>query len=406
MMNSLINRRTVRVVYAACLLSFLSAAFLVAQQPFVGPRAAGMAGAQTAVANDTTALWANPAGLGLDPRLDFDVFASPLASDRGGFQASVNVLSALNPNSLTPPQVVAALAALTSLSRPGVGAVASGVAGLVIGERALAIGVGDVAYAGVYPTVDLVHVSPTGGPATGIRFNTSGLNSIGLEARELRVGYSYGLYGRTLLLGTAVRYIRGRTYYNHTSIFDVGQDNLGSTIIDSLKENTKNTNAFTFDVGVMFNVLSTVRVGVVAAALTEPKFDVKQSTTNPSVLGAPAFVQLPRTVRAGAAVTPISALTVAVDYDLLASNTLIPGGKSRQLSAGVEINLPILAIRAGTWRDFEAIDPHWSYSAGFGLKLMVLSINAAVMLSEQGGLNLKSPARRDLGAAIDAHFKF
>ena len=75
MMNSLINRRTVRVVYAACLLSFLSAAFLVAQQPFVGPRAAGMAGAQTAVANDTTALWANPAGLGLDPRLDFDIFA-------------------------------------------------------------------------------------------------------------------------------------------------------------------------------------------------------------------------------------------------------------------------------------------------------------------------------------------
>lgn len=365
-----------------------------------------MAGAQTAVANDATALWANPAGLGLDPRLDFDVFASPLASDRGGFQASVNALAGLNRNTLTPSQATAALATLTSLARPGVGAVASGVAGLVLGERALAIGVGDVAYAGVYPTVDLVHTVPGGGPATGYLFNTSGMNAIGLEAREVRIGYSYGLYGRTLLVGTAARYIRGRTYYNHTGIFDVGQNNLGSTIVDSLKENTKNTNAFTFDVGVMFNVLSTVRVGVVAAALTEPKFDVKQSATNPTTLGAPAFVQLPRTVRAGAAVTPISALTVAVDYDLLASNTLVPGGKSRQLSAGVEINLPIFAIRAGTWRDFEAIDPHWSYSAGFGLKLTVLSINAAVMLSEQGGLNWKSPARRDLGAAIDAHFKF
>jgi hypothetical protein len=405
MMNSLIKRRTVPILSIVCLLSCLSAS-LVAQQPFIGPRAAGMGGAQTAVANDTTALWANPAGLGLDPRLDFDVFASPLATDRGGFQASVNALSVLDPNNLTPPQALAAVAALADLSRPGVGVVASGVAGLVVGERALAIGVGDVAYAGVYPMIDPIHVTPGGGPANGLAYNTSGVNSIGLEARELRIGYSYGLYGRTLLIGTALRYIRGRTYYDHVSIFDVQQDNLGSVVTNALKQNSVNTNAFTFDVGVMFNVLSTVRVGVVAAALTQPKFDVKQSTINPTVLGAPAFVQLPRTVRAGAAVTPISALTVAVDYDLLASNTLIPGGKSQQLSAGVEINLPIFAIRAGTWRDFKAIDPHWSYTAGFGLKLTVLSINAAVMLSEQGGLNLKSPARRDLGAAIDAHFKF
>lgn len=364
-----------------------------------------MAGAQTAAVNDATALWANPAGLGLDPRLDFDIFASPLASDRGGFQASANALAGLDLNNLTPTQATATLATLTNLARPGVGAVASGVAGLVLAERALAIGIGDVAYAGIYPGIDLVHTSPGGGP-TGYQLNTSGLNAIALEAREVRIGYSYGLYGRTLLVGGAVRYIQGRTYYNHTSIFDAGQDNLGASIINSLKQNTLSTSAFTFDVGVMFNIISTVRVGVVATSLTQPKFDVKQTTANTSTVGAPAFVQLPRTFRAGAAVTPLSALTVAVDYDLAATDTLIPGGKSRQLSAGVEVNLPIFALRAGTWRDFEAIDPHWSYSAGVGLKLAVLSINASVMLSEQGGLNLKSPARRDLGAAVDAHFKF
>jgi len=364
-----------------------------------------MAGAQTAVASDTTALWANPAGLGIDPKLDFDVFASALASDRGGFQSSVNSLAGLDLTNLTPTQAAATFATLTNLARPGVGAVASGIGGLALGESALAIGVADLAYAGVYPTVDLVHVDPGVGP-TGYQLNTSGLNAIGLQARAVRVGYSYGLYGRTLLVGGAVRYIQGRTYFNHTSLFDVAQDNLGSTIIDSLKENTKTTSAFTFDAGVMFNIVSMVRVGIAAASLTQPKFDVKQSTTNPTVLGAPAYVQLPRTVRAGAAVSPLSVLTVAVDYDLVASNTLIPGGKSRQLSAGAEINLPIFAIRAGGWRDFEAIDPHWSYTAGFGLKLTVLSIDAAVMLSEQGGLNLKSPARRDLGASLDAHFKF
>lgn len=402
MMRALSQRRTARVLLAASALSFLAAS-LLAQQPIVGPRAAGMAGAQTSVASDSTALWANPAGLGVDPRLDFDIFGSALATDRGGFQTSVNVLSALDPNNITAPQAAAALAALTNLARPGVGAVASGVAGLAVGERALAVGVGEVAYAGVYPNVDRdpAHVSPA-----GFSQNTSGVNSIGLEARELRVGYAYGLYGRTLLLGTAARYIRATTYYNHTSIFDVSQDNLGSIIVNSLKQNSKTTSAFTFDVGVLFNVLSTVRVGVVAASLTEPKFDVKQSTTTASLSGAPASVRLPRTVRAGASVTPMSALTVAIDYDLLASNTLIPGTKSRQFAAGVEINLPIFAIRGGTWHDFQAIDPHWSYSAGFGLKLAVVSINASVMLSQQGGLSFTSPVRKDVGAAIDAHFRF
>jgi hypothetical protein len=399
------TRRSTEAVFAASLLLSLPAAFLLAQQPFFGPRAAGMAGAQTAVASDGTALWTNPAGLGIDPKLDLDLFGSALASDRG-FMASVNVLTGLDRAHITPAQLTAAIASLGSLARPGVGVVGSGVAGLVVAERGLAVSAGEVAYAGVYPNVDLIHVQSGSDPNTGFPLNKTGLNSVGLEAREVRVGYAYGLYGRTLLVGAAVRYIWGRTYYNHTSVFDVGQDNIGSLVIEALKKNAKSTSAFTFDVGAMVNVLSSVRVGVVAASLTEPKFDVKQSATNPELLGAPAYVRLPRTVRAGAAVTPISALTVAVDYDLVASNTLVPGGKSRQLSIGAEVNVPIFAIRAGTWRDFEALDPHWSYAAGFGLKLTVVSIDASILISQQGGLKFTSSNRKDVGAAVDLHFRF
>ena len=402
MMCALIKRRRrTQVLLAASVLLSLPSTCLIAQQPFVGARAAGMGGAQTAVARDSSALWANPAGLGVEPKLDFELFGSALASDRGHFTTSVNTLTAIDPAHATPAQVTAALAAFANLALLGVGAVGSGVAGLAIAERGLAIGVGAVAYAGVYPNVDLTHVSPADFPQ-----NTSGVNSIGLEAREVRIGYAYGLYGRTVLVGAAVRYIWGRTYYNHTRVFDVGRDNVGSTIIDSFKENSRTSTGFTLDVGAMLNVLSTVRVGIVGAALTEPKFAVKQSATNPSVEGAPAFVRLPRTIRAGAAVTPLSALIVAIDYDLVASNTLVPGGKSRQFSAGVEVNLPIFAIRAGTWHDFEAPDPHWGYSAGFGLKLVVLSINASVLLSPEGGLSITSAKRRDVGAAVDAHFSF
>ena len=401
MIAALMTRHSAQARLAASFSFLLASASLLAQQPWVGPRFAGMAGAQTASANDALALWANPAGLGIEPRLEVNLFGSPVATDRGHFVSAVNVLSVLDPNNLTPPQAVAALAALTNLNRPGVGLVASGVAGFVVAEKGLAIGVGDVAYAAVYPNVDLAHISPA-----NFSQNTSGVNSIGLEARELRIGYAYPLYGRTVLVGAAVRYIWGRTYYNHTSVFDLKQDNLGSIIVESLKQNEKGTKAFTFDVGAIVNVLSTVKVGIVSSALTNPKFDVKQSTVNPTLLGAPTFVRLPRTVRAGAAVTPLSALTVAVDYDLVASDTLLPGGKSRQLSGGFEVKVPLFSLRGGTWRDFEAPDPHWSYSVGFGLNLAVLSIDAAVVLSQEGGLKLKAENRRDLGAAVGARFRF
>lgn len=406
MMAALITRRSIKAAFAASLLLSLSAAALYAQQPFYGPRATGMAGAQTASVNDSTALLANPAGLGVDPKLDAELFGSALASDRGNFVSSVDYLSGFVPSTITPGQIQGIVASFGNLARPGTGAVGSGAGGLTLSERGLAVSADVVAYAGVYPTVDLVHVQPGDDRATGIKFNTTGVNSIGLEARELRVGYAYGFYGRTLLVGVTTRYIWGRTFYNHASVFDVNQDNIGSIIIDAMKANARNSNAFTFDAGVLLNVISTVKVGVVGSALTQPKFEVKQDPLNPALTGAPASVSLPRTVRAGAAATPISALTVAVDYDLLASDTFIPGGKSQQLSIGAEVKLPIFAVRAGTWIDFKSPTSHWSYAAGLGLNLTVVSIDASVLLSPQGGLKLKSPERLDVGGSVGAHFRF
>lgn len=405
-MCALMTRRRTPGLLAACLLLSLPAAVLEAQQPFYGPRATGMAGAQTASVSDSTAILANPAGLGVDPKLDVDLFANGLASDRGNFTSSVNYLAGLDLGNLTPAQIAGAAASLATLAEPGAGVIGSGALGLTLSERGLGVSADVVAYAGVYPMVDLVHVKPGDDPATGIKYNTTGVNSIGLEAREIRVGYAYGLYGRTLLIGLTTRYIWGRTFYNHTPISDVTQDNIGSIIVDAMKENAKNTNAFTLDAGILLNVISTVKVGIVAASLTKPKFDVKQDPQNPTLVGAPAYVQLPLTVRAGASVTPISALTVAMDYDLVASDTLIPGGKSQQLSIGAEVNLPIVAIRGGGWTDFKAPNPHWSYAAGVGIKLTVVSINASVLLSPEGGLKFQSPEKLDVGAALDAHFRF
>jgi hypothetical protein len=156
----------------------------------------------------------------------------------------------------------------------------------------------------------------------------------------------------------------------------------------------------------MVNILGKVRVGLVSTAINEPEFDVARDPTRPSLIGAPPTMRLPRTLRAGIAAQPIGPITIAADYDLRETDTLLPGGRSRQFSFGAEVRLPIFALRGGVFRDSAAPDAHWAYSGGIGLGLKSLSVNAAVVFSSQGGLSLSSTNRRDIGAALDARVRF
>lgn len=387
----------------------LIAAAARAQTPFAGPRAGGMGGASTAVADDGTAVWTNPAGLARDERLDVEVFGGVLASNRNNFTAALDRLASLDLDRIRQGQdlsrIPGAIRDLQILASPGTGVVGSGIAGLVVGKGGIAIGIGEVVYGGVSPTIDLVRVLPGNDPATGLAFNQTGLSFLGLEAREARFAYATSFLKKALLVGGTVRYIQGRTYFLRRGIFDTGESDPADLLREAFEENARDTNNFAFDAGAMVNLLGKVRIGLVTTAMNKPEFDVAR------VAGAPSVVKLPRTLRAGVAIQPIGMLTLAADYDLEESDTLLlleggERGKSRQLSAGVELKLPLFAIRVGALRDSSAPDPHWAYTAGFGVGLKALSVNAAVLFSSEGGLSLSSTDRRDIGAALDARLRF
>jgi hypothetical protein len=369
-----------------------------------------MAGAAVAVSDDGSALWTNPAGFARDPRLDVEILAGGVATNRNEFTAIVDRLSSIDfarlRAGLDLDRIPRAMADLKSLARPGTGVVASGVAGAVVGKGGWAFGVGDVAFAGVYPSVDLVRVLPGNDAATGFVNNTSAVSFAGLEAREARLSYATSFFAKALLVGATARYILGRTYFVRQGVFDVSSSDPAALARDAFRENGTDTSRFAFDAGAMVNILGKVRAGLVSTAINEPEFDVARDPARPSLAGAPATLRLPRTLRAGVAVEPVGLLTVAADYDLRATDTLVPGGKSRQFSLGAELKLPLFAIRAGTFRDTEAPDAHWAYSAGFGLGLKKLSVNASVVFSSEGGLSLSSTNRRDVGAALDARLRF
>ncbi|HYK43107.1 MAG TPA: conjugal transfer protein TraF [Thermoanaerobaculia bacterium] len=386
-----------------------------AQNPVVGPRAAGMGGASVGVADDGTALWTNPAGLGRDPRIDIEIFGGAVATNRGDFTAAVDRLSSIDLDrirrGLDLNLIPGAVRDLVSLARPGTGVVGSGTAGLVVGKSGFALGIGDVAYAGVYPIIDLVNVLPPAvDPARSFNLNRTSLSFAGLEAREARLGYGTSLFSSLLYVGGAVRYIKGRTYFVRESLFDEDLSDPVAVARKAFRENQRDTNKLAFDAGAMLNLAGIVRVGLVSTSINEPEFDVADPASVPggvpTLAGAPKTLRLPRTLRAGVAVQPVGVLLVAIDYDLRETATLIPGAGSRQLAAGVELKLPLVAIRAGGFRDQAAIDPHWAYSLGFGLGLKMLSVNASVVFSTEGGTSLSSTNRRDLGGAVDARFRF
>jgi hypothetical protein len=403
------NALRFRLAAPALLLAALwlpSTAF--AQSPFFGARQTGMGGAATAAVDDGMALWINPAGLAREPRPDVELFGSGVASDGGDFRDAAMNLSGtdLAAAAQDPQDLLNVIAGLGALAEPGTGVVGSGAVGAGFSWSGLAIGIDDTAYAGVYPSVDLTHIQQGTNPATSILYNDTAVRSAGLQAREARLGVSHGFFQKVLLLGVTLRYVEGRTTYTSQSVFDVDFGNPMSVARNALSGNPVDTGRFTFDAGAMVNLLGFARVGIVSTSITQPSFAVAQDPSNPELDGAPESLTLPRTLRAGAAAQPLNGLTLSVDGDLIRTDTLVPGGQSQQLSTGLEVRLPLFVIRGGAFYDFAAVDPHWAFSAGFGVELPWLSVSGAVVLSTYQGLSLSSANQRDVGAALSGRARF
>src|SRR6476620_1624331 len=110
---------TIRSSIAAMVLASLGLSSpAMAQSPFVGARATGMAGAAVAVSDDGTAMWTNPAGFARDPRLDAEILAGGVATNRNDFTGTVDRLSGIDFTRLTPAVLAAGVADLRKISTP------------------------------------------------------------------------------------------------------------------------------------------------------------------------------------------------------------------------------------------------------------------------------------------------
>ena len=350
---------------------------------------------------DNSAAWSDPAALASLKGWSVQLLAGGTAQNRNNLVGTLTTLAGLPWGDLSSADARVAIAGITNLARPGTSVIASGVFGLVASYDGFALSIGTVPYSGIYPIIDLHHVIPGGGPDNGLAYNTTGLYLSGLSAREVRLAYGHGFLGGVLEAGGAVRYVSGVTYFGRCGVVDdvcTGQD-LSELIHDAFQENARTTNKFAFDAAVRAN-LGIVKVGVVGTSLNQPTFTVAD------VSGSPGSVPLPRQIRAGASVDALSFLAVAVDGDLIRSDTLAPGVQSQQLSLGVEGRIPLFAFRVGAMYDFASPNPTWCYTAGVGFGIPLISVDIGVLWGPTGGFNYQNPDREMLGgsASVKLHF--
>ena len=325
----------------------------------VGPRAVGMGGAGVAVTTDSLATYWNPAGLAMSQTVDIRLQGTVQGIDRLGVIDTVKEINDLNKNN--PANLSRAQGLADKINQPGATVSGIGAGGLYFkgywGNSAFGFNVSDVATSGGFVKTP---ISVTGtGP-----FQVNGQFAVrGLEARQAAFSYAYAFADRTFAIGATVKAIQGAAY---TGLLDVNRANDSDNIKDSFGK-AKLSTAVSVDVGAVFRPTSWLRVGVVGKDLTAPTFDAPDGSQ----------FKLDPQARGGIAINPDSSLTLTFDGDITSNKTLVPGLKSRVLSAGAEQTIlgDFLALRIGVLKNVEDAKSTFTPTAGFGIRFFALRID-------------------------------
>jgi hypothetical protein len=271
------NRLFARAAMAAALVVVSAAAVRAQSSDVIGIRAQGMAGAFTAIADDATASWWNPAGLATGA-----YFSSVIESSR-----------------THQPKLENAIPAWENETR-----------GFAVGFPALALS---------YYHLAVSEIQPIGSIAPGADGRQDGgspdirLRSLTMSQFGVTVGQSLG---RHLVVSTTAKLMRG-------SVITAVRPAAGASVDMADELEGPSDTEFGLDIGAMAK-LGGFRAGLMVRNVEEPAFGE-----------GPQEVKLDRQFRAGVSYSSRSSLTtVSADIDL--NEITLPTGQERRFAAGLE----------------------------------------------------------------------
>lgn len=234
--------------------------------------------------------------------------------------------------------------------------------------------------------------------------NQTGITTRGTSIFEASLGYGMAvpyvqkksvLKGalRGLYAGANVKYITGYVGYASVRVLDATASSTDS-MLDKLKDSYKISNAVGVDLGLLMrkkvynkkNLKSktgTVSLGLLCRNINSLKLENPPSAVK---AGQTAKYVIKPQLRTGLAVWPFNWWTVASDIDLTKNSTVLTKYYSQLWGVGNEFNLVNkkwlnLALRAGLMKNIAVSSSELVYTAGLGLNLFRIVLDAGAALS-------------------------
>ena len=367
----------------------------------MGPRAMGMGGAFTAVAQGPVGAYYNPGALG-------QIFDNPSGVQvMGG--AHVEIAGPALKGANDYYQVAQAcktsggaqagdctnanISVLNSeLSSPGSGLLADAGGGVAFKFGRLALFAQNFSFRGTT-------VQPPSFPFRNLTRtniydpnNARDLRLRGSSVYELGAGYGREILESGVFVGMNLKALVARNGY--ADIYLAQERPQPLTLLKNYDRSTKTSFMPGVDVGLLWDVKQTFadapfhpRFGVVGHNVNNPRFDMPDRAG--AVGDSHRFYDQQGQSRFGAALDLTSWCTVAADLDLTENLTQVEGYTERMYAAGMEVRLindPAFAIpvRAGVSKNIVRADSKTLLSAGLGLHLINFNIDLAVSVPAGG----------------------
>lgn len=243
------------------------------------------------------------------------------------------------------------------------------------------------------------------GSGASIDDNQTALAVRGLAVAEVPVSYGRRI-SEHLSVGLTAKAMFGQVLGSKVWILD--EDDLDS-VVERVDDTMTQSISFGVDVGALYQ-FGPFQFALVGRNLTRPTFkgytDTVTINGNPHTIIVPD-VHLDPQFTVGAAFMPSERLTVEVNYDLLKTGTLLDGYHIQRLSLGSELDLRLVALRVGAYKNVAESWQSWVATVGAGTNFWGLRAEAGGAFSlgdsiEYEGREIPSEAR--LYATIALHY--
>lgn len=225
-------------------------------------------------------------------------------------------------------------------------------------------------------------IEASGGAGGLLSENQTSITGRGFGAIEVPISYGYAL-DDNLSLGVTTKFLFGRVYGTQVWAFNDSNTEIIQDTLDSSNDSV----ALGLDLSALYRIPKW-QFALVGHNLNSPKFDGYNQTVTLDTPGGPVTetvhvpgVKLDPQITIGAAWYPVKRFMLASDYELLETGTLLNGYDIQRLSFGTELDLTLVALRLGTYKNMAESDYGWVLTGGVGFNLWALSVDVGAAIS-------------------------